>query len=58
MKSDGPDFEVNGVQPLFETHFAYPPYHAYDVASDGQRILVNTNVTAPGGPTRIAGLVR
>jgi Tol biopolymer transport system component len=52
----GADFEVSGVQSLFETRLPYPPYHAYDVTADGQRFLVNTAVLAPGAPTKVARL--
>ena len=56
VTSDGSDFEVSGVKALFETHFPYTPYHAFDVAADGQRFLVNSLLLAPGGPSRVAGL--
>jgi dipeptidyl aminopeptidase/acylaminoacyl peptidase len=56
VNGDGPDFEVSGVTALFATHFPYAPYHAFDVAADGQRFLVNSLLLAPGGPTRVAGL--
>ena len=56
VTSDGSDFEVSGVKALFETHFPYTPSHAFDVAADGQRFLVNSLLLAPGGPSRVAGL--
>ena len=57
VNSDGPDFEVSGVKALFTTHFPYAPYHAFDVASDGQRFLVNSLLLGPSsGPSRVAGL--
>ena len=56
VNSDGRDFEVSGVKTLFETHFPYAPYHAFDVAADGQRFLVNSLLLGPGGPSRAAGL--
>jgi Tol biopolymer transport system component len=43
-------FEINAAQPLFGARFPYGQYHAFDVASDGQRFLVNTLVTPPGTP--------
>jgi len=58
VNSEGPDFEVSGVKTLFETHFPYAPYHAFDVAADGQRFLVNSLLLAPGGPSRVAGVSR
>jgi Tol biopolymer transport system component len=54
VNSDGSDFEVSGVKALFETHFPYAPYHAFDVSADGQRFLVNSLLLGPGGPTRAA----
>ena len=48
------DFEVDGVKALFETHIPYPPFHAFDVSSDGQRFLVNTLLLGPAGAPRIA----
>jgi len=54
VNSEGQDFEVSGVRALFETHFPYAPYHAFDVAADGQRFLVNSLLLAPSGPTRVA----
>jgi hypothetical protein len=56
VNGDGQDFEVSGVKALFATHFPYAPYHAFDVAADGQRFLVNSLLLAPSGPTRVAGL--
>ena len=56
VNSEGRDFEVSGVKTLFETHFPYAPYHAFDVAADGQRFLVNSLLLGPGGPSRVAGL--
>jgi Tol biopolymer transport system component len=58
VRADAREFEVNGVASLFALRYPYPPYHAYDVSADGQRILVNTSIVSPGGPTRIAGLFR
>ena len=56
VNGDGQDFEVSGVKALFATRFPYAPYHAFDVAADGQRFLVNSLLLAPSGPTRVAGL--
>jgi Tol biopolymer transport system component len=49
VKSDGPEFEVNGVRKLFDTPVPYPPYHAFDVSADGQRILINSLLLGAGG---------
>jgi Tol biopolymer transport system component len=56
VNGDGQDFEVSGVAALFETRFPYAPYHAFDVAADGQRFLVNSLLLGPSGPSRVAGL--
>lgn len=48
VKSDGAEFEVNGVRKLFDTPVPYPPYHAFDVSADGQRILMNSLLLGPG----------
>ena len=56
VNSDGADFEVSGVKKLFDTVIPYPPFHAFDVAADGQRFLVNSLLLAPGGSDRIARL--
>src|ERR1700704_4457189 len=57
VNGDGRAFGVSGVKPLFDVHFPYAPYHAFDVAADGQRFLVNSLLLGPGGgPSRVAGL--
>ena len=56
VNGEGEDFEVGAVKALFETHFPYAPYHAFDVATDGQRFLVNSLLLGTSGPGRIAGL--
>ncbi len=48
IKENGPDLDVGELQPLFDAHFPYGQYHAFDVTADGQRFLVNTLVTPPG----------
>ena len=40
---------VDRIEPLFTLRFPYGAYHAFDVTKDGQRILVNTAITAGGG---------
>ena len=42
--------------PLFELQHPYGAYHAFDVAADGQRFLVNTLVVSPTRPGVIAAL--
>jgi len=54
VKSDGDEFEVNGVTKLFDTPVPYPPYHAFDVSADGLRILINSLLLGPGGAGRAA----
>jgi Tol biopolymer transport system component len=54
IRSLGPDFAAAPPQPLFEMHYAYGQYHAFDVTADGQRFLVNSVVVLPGGPSVIA----
>jgi len=39
---------VDRIEPLFTMRFPYGAYHAFDVSKDGQRILVNTAITAGG----------
>jgi eukaryotic-like serine/threonine-protein kinase len=43
----GNDFEVTDVKKLFDTSVPYPPYHAFDVSADGQRILINSLLLGP-----------
>ena len=47
VDSGGTDFEVKDVKKLFDTSVPYPPYHAFDVAADGQRILINSLLLGP-----------
>ncbi len=47
VKTDGDEFEVGEVRKLFDTAVPYPPYHAFDVSADGQRILVNSLLLGP-----------
>lgn len=51
VSARGAEFEVSGVQPLFEIRLPWGQYHAFDVAADGQRFLVNTQVTQTGPAT-------
>lgn len=47
VNGDGSDFEVQDVKKLFDTPVPYPPYHAFDVSADGQRILINSLLLGP-----------
>ena len=38
---------------LFDTAVPYPPYHAYDVSADGQRILINSMLLGPSTSARL-----
>jgi eukaryotic-like serine/threonine-protein kinase len=44
-------FVAAAPEPLFEMRFPYGQYHAYDVATDGQRFLVNALVPPTGRPS-------
>ena len=50
----GAEFVVGTVEPLFELKLPYGAYHAFDVAADGQRILVNSLAIDPRTPAIIA----
>jgi Tol biopolymer transport system component len=54
VKTEGAEFELNGVSKLFDTPVPYPPYHAFDVSADGQHVLVNSLLLGPGGAGRAA----
>lgn len=56
VNGEGSDFEVRAVRRLFNTHFPYAPYHAFDSGTRGQRFLVNTLLFASGPSTNIARL--
>jgi Tol biopolymer transport system component len=47
VDGDGKDFEVKDVTKLFDTPVPYPPYHAFDLSADGQRILINSLLIGP-----------
>jgi Tol biopolymer transport system component len=49
VDGDGAEFDVKDVKKLFDTPVPYPPYHAFDVSADGQRILINSLLLGPGG---------
>ena len=48
VNGDGEDFEVSGVKKLFDTPIPYPPFHAFDLSADGQRILINSLLLGSG----------
>jgi Tol biopolymer transport system component len=48
VDSDAKEFELKDVKKLFDTAIPYPPYHAFDVSADGQRILINSLLLGPG----------
>lgn len=54
VRGDGASFEVGSVRRLFEPRFFFLDSHGFDVALDGQRILVNTLVVSPRAPTSVA----
>ena len=47
VNSEGEDFEVSGIKKLFDTPIPYPPFHAFDVSADGQKILINSLLLGP-----------
>jgi hypothetical protein len=47
VNSDGEDFEVSGIKKPFDTPIPYPPFHAFDLSADGQRILINSLLLGP-----------
>ena len=55
VSADGNDFEVKDVKKLFDTPVPYPPYHAFDVSADGQRILINSLLLGPSAPRNAGG---
>ena len=42
VDSDAKEFEVKDVKKLFDLAVPYPPYHAFDISADGQRILIDS----------------
>ena len=55
VKTDGDEFEVTDVRKLFDTAIPYPPYHAFDVSADGQRILIDSALLGPGATSARLG---
>jgi len=56
VTTTGGEFMVKGYEPLFEIRHPYGAYHAFDVAEDAKRFLVNMLVVNPGGTTVVASL--
>jgi Tol biopolymer transport system component len=54
VNGDDKDFAITGVMRLFDTAVPYPPFHAFDLSADGQRILMNSLLLGPGGAGRVA----
>jgi len=48
VDSEGAEFEVKDIRKLFDTPVPYPPYHAFDLSADGQKILINSQLLGPG----------
>ena len=48
VDGDGEEFDIKDVKKLFDTSVPYPPYHAFDVSADGERILINSLLLGPG----------
>lgn len=51
---DRDSVRVDRIEPLFTMRFPYGAYHAFDVARDGQRFLVNTAIGSAGAPQQAA----
>ena len=51
VNGGGTDFEVLDVRPLFQIRLPWGQYHAFDATADGQRFLVNAQVTQTGPST-------
>ena len=54
VNSEGAGFEVGAMRRLFEPRFFFLDSHGFDVAPDGQRILVNTLIVSPRSPSTVA----
>jgi eukaryotic-like serine/threonine-protein kinase len=50
VNGEGTTFEVGARRRLFEPRFFFLDSHGFDLAPDGQRILVNTLVVSPRAP--------
>jgi Tol biopolymer transport system component len=54
VDAEAPSFEVGRTQRLFAPQFYFLDSHGFDVAPDGQRLLVNTLVVSPSAPATVA----
>ena len=55
VDGDANEFDVKEVKKLFDVSVPYPPYHAFDVSSDGQRILIDSALLGPGATSARLG---
>jgi Tol biopolymer transport system component len=56
VKAAGAEFAVTGYESLFTLAFPHGAYHAFDIAADGRRVLVNTVVGRSPAPRVVASL--
>lgn len=54
VNGDGPAFDVGEMRRLFEPRFFFLDSHGFDLAADGQRVLVNTLIISPATPAAVA----
>jgi Tol biopolymer transport system component len=54
VNGEGATFDVGEMRRLFEPRFFFLDSHGFDVAADGQRILVNTLIISPATPATVA----
>ncbi len=54
VNGEGKTFEVAEMRRLFEPRFFFLDSHGFDLAADGQRILVNTLIVSPATPASVA----
>lgn len=54
VNGEGPRFDVGEMRRLFEPRFFFLDSHGFDVAADGQRLLVNTLIVSPAAPATVA----
>jgi len=55
VDSDASEFELKDVKKLFDISVPYPPYHAFDVSADGQRILIDSLLLGSGATSARLG---
>lgn len=54
VNGEGKTFEAGEMRRLFEPRFFFLDSHGFDLAADGQRILVNTLIVSPAAPAAVA----